>query len=241
MLQPQHGGKAVHHSRNFIVACLAMVSLLALAGCGHGGSQPPAAVSGPAGQANGPSLSAAAAPVAKDSQDLLHPVVCFETTAGKFTVRLDGEKTHNTVENFLKYVASKHYEGTIFHQIQKDCPRVVIGGSYTPNLQEKPNSNLPVYNEADKGLKNRRGTIAMARRPDVIDSATCMFFINLADNEALDHKDRTTEHYGFCAFGEVTEGLDVLDAMVQSAVHDTPKLPNTPVETIEIKSVRRLR
>jgi peptidyl-prolyl cis-trans isomerase B (cyclophilin B) len=216
---------------------LATISLLATAGCSRSGGdgQPAAAVNGPNGD------KAADAAPAKPTQDPLHPVVVFETSAGSFTVKLDAEKAPLTVSNFLRYVSNKYYDGTIIHQVQKDFPKVVLGGTYTPDLKEKAGVGSYVRNEADKGVKNRRGTIAMARQPDVIDSATSMFFINLADNDVLDYKDRTPEKYGYCVFGEVTDGLNVVDSIGQVAVKDLPQVEHTPVETIAIKSVRRLR
>ncbi len=225
------------------IASLVAISLLAALGCSRGGSgQPAAAVNGPKGdQAASDAGATAPAAAKRDQQDELHPVVAFETSMGSFTVRLDAEKAPLTVSNFLRYVANKHYEGTIFHQVQRDYPKVVLGGGFTPDLKEKSPQSPYVRNEAHNGLKNRRGTIAMARQPDVIDSATAMFFVNLADNEVLDFKDRSPDHYGYCVFGEVTDGLSVLDSMAQVPVRDTQQVEHTPVQTIVIKSARRLR
>jgi peptidyl-prolyl cis-trans isomerase B (cyclophilin B) len=214
---------------------LAAISLLAVLGCQRGG-QPTAAVNGPNGETATSGTDAGAAP--KEAQDPLHPVVVFDTSMGSFTVRLDAEKAPLSVGNFLRYVAAKHYDETIFHQVQKDYPKVVLGGAFTANLKEKPGLNPSVRNEAHNGLKNRRGTLAMARQPDIIDSATAMFFINLADNEILDFKERTPEHYGYCVFGEVIDGLNVLDSIARVPVRDTQQVQNTPVETVAIKSVR---
>jgi peptidyl-prolyl cis-trans isomerase B (cyclophilin B) len=213
-----------------------MISLLAAVGCSRGG-QPAAAIPGPNGQKAGPEGSAA------DSvkQDPVHPVVVVETSLGSFTVRLDAEKAPLTVENFLRYVAAKHYDGTIFHQVQKSYPKVVLGGAFTADLKERPTRILPVRNEADNGAKNRRGTIAMARQPDVIDSATAMFFINLSDNEILDYKDRTAERYGYCVFGEVIEGLEVVESIAQAPARETKGGQSAPIDVIAIKSVQRLR
>ncbi len=222
-----------------IVACLAVVSLLATAGCQRSGSgQPAAAVHGPNGQQAGPDGNGGSSSGAFAKPDRLHPTVTFDTSLGSFTVRLDAEKAPLTVENFLRYVAGKHYDGTVFHQVQKDFPKVVLGGAFTPDLKERPAQGPPIRNEADSGLKNRRGTIAMARQADMADSATAMFFINLADNDVLDYKDRSAEHYGYCVFGEVTEGLDVVDSMAQVPVRDTPQLQHVPGDPIVIKSVQ---
>ena len=220
----------MQHAHKLIVTCLATIFLLA-AGCQRNApTEPTAAVRGPEDR-----------PAAANRQDPLHPVVVFDTTAGSFTVRLDAEKARLTVDNFLRYVNNQYYDGTIIHQVQKNYPMVVLGGAMTRDLKEKTGQNLPVRNEADNGLKNRRGTIAMARRPDVIDSATAMFFINLSDNAVLDYKDRSPDRYGYCVFGEVTEGLDVVDNIAQVAVHDTPQATSTPVNVIAIKSVKQIR
>jgi peptidyl-prolyl cis-trans isomerase B (cyclophilin B) len=217
---------------------LAVISLLAAVGCQRGGSgQPAASVPGPNGQKAGPGGSASAGA----KQDAAHPLVVVETSLGSFTVRLDADKAPLTVDNFLRYVAAKHYDGTIFHQVQKSYPKVVLGGAFTTDLKERPTRIPPVRNEADNGAKNRRGTIAMARQPDVIDSATAMFFINLSDNDILDYKDRTPEHYGYCVFGEVTEGLDVVEGIAQAPLRETQGGQSTPIDVIAIKSIQRLR
>ena len=161
----------MQHSKKPFIACLVLISLLATAGCqrGSGDGQPTAAVHGPSGQPT--ATDTQSVPAAKETQDLLHPEVVFETSLGDFTVRLDAVKAKLTVDNFLRYVAKKHYDGTIFHQVQKDYPKVVLGGEFTPDLKAVGNLDSFVRNEADRGLKNRRGTIAMARQPDSIDSA----------------------------------------------------------------------
>ena len=109
-----------------------------------------------------------------------------------------------------------------------------------PNLLEKPTKRF-IRNEADNGLKNRRGTIFMVRQPDVIDSAACQFFINVADNPSLDYKDRTAEGYGYCVFGEVTEGMDAVDAIANTSVQDTPQFERTPVQPLVITSAKRIQ
>ena len=99
----------------------------------------------------------------------------------------------------------------------------------------------PIRNEADNGLKNHRGTIAMARRADDEDSATSQFFFNISDNDSLNFKARTSEGYGYCVFGEVTDGMDVLDRIAKGPVHDSGSHPNMPVETVAIKSIHEVR
>ena len=143
----------------------------------------------------------------------------IETGLGNITVQLDAEKAPETVNNFLSYVKGGHYEQTIVHQVYPG--QGFLAGGYDTKFVEKK-ARTPIRNEADNGLKNRRGTIAMVRCPDVIDSATCQFFINVADNPTLDHRDRhSPAGYGYCVFGTVADGLDVVDKIGSAKVHDT--------------------
>jgi peptidyl-prolyl cis-trans isomerase A (cyclophilin A)/peptidyl-prolyl cis-trans isomerase B (cyclophilin B) len=171
----------------------------------------------------------------------VHPEVVFETTEGKIKVRLNAEKAPRTVENFLhKYVKRGLYDGTIFHQVDKGF--MVVGGAFTPELEPQP-TRTPIFNEAaDAKLSNRRGTIAMARDLSDPHSATNLFFFNLADNTSLDHKDREkAEEYGYCVFGEVVEGMDVLDRIGQLPVKQQDGFTALPTRTVRIDSVRHLR
>jgi cyclophilin family peptidyl-prolyl cis-trans isomerase len=206
-------------------------------GCGHGGdgdTPPTTAISG----------GSAATPTTGESRDQAkstasqHPVVVIETTLGNITVRLDAEKAYLTVDNFLSYVNAGQYDQTIVHQVYKG--QLFLAGDHDVNYVEKP-SRPAVFNEAHNGLKNRRGTIAMARLPDSIQSATRQFFINVADNPMLDFKDRSVDGYGYCVFGEVTDGMDVVDRIAEAPVHDTPDFDRTPITAIVIKSVRQGR
>ena len=159
-----------------------------------------------------------------------------------FEVRLDEDKAPITVDNFRNYVERKFYNGTIFHQILKSPFQLVVAGGYTADLTEKK-SLVPIRNEAHKGMKNRRGTIAMARGADNENSATCQFFINLADNSSLDFKARTQQGYGYCVFGEVISGLEVIDSIAQSPVHDdnASKLNGVPNEAVVIRTVEQIK
>ena len=228
----------MRHALKSFLTFFAAISLVAMAGCQRGGdaNQPTAAVNGP----NGTGGSADPSATPKSDQDPLHPLVQVETTLGTFKMRLDAEKSPITVDNFLNYVAAKHYDDTIFHEVRSEFPKLILGGGYTPDHVEKK-GRTPIRNEAHNGVKNRRGAVAMAHRPDNEDSATCHFFVNLSDNAVLDYKDRTPQGYGYCVFGEVTEGLDVVDRIAQAPVHDAGKLERTPVETIAIKSIRRIK
>jgi len=137
------------------------------------------------------------------------PRVKLETSRGTIVLELDREAAPKTVENFLAYVKKGHYDGTIFHRV---IPNFMIqGGGFTPAMEQKP-TGKPIPNEAANGLKNLRGTVAMARTSRV-DSATAQFFINLVDNPYLDHKNDTPSGFGYCVFGRVVEGMDVVDAI----------------------------
>lgn len=227
-------------SIRYIVAFIGILTLLLQTGCQKSAdpAQATAAING-SGE-GGSNAATAATPPVKSDQDPMHPIVLIETSLGNFKLRLDGEKSPLTVDNFLTYVSAHHYDQTIFHQVLKEYPKVVLGGAYTDKLAEKK-GRTPVRNEAHNGLKNRRGTVGMARQADDPDSATCQFYVNFADNDILDYKDRTPEGYGYCVFGEVTEGMDVVEKIGQVPVRDADKLERLPVETIAIKSVRRIR
>ncbi len=154
-----------------------------------------------------------------EAQAVSGPVVVIETNKGNIEVELFPDKAPATVENFLQYVDAGHYDGTIFHRVIKDF--MIQGGGFTPDGQQKP-TKPPVKNEANNGLKNTRGTLAMARTA-VVDSATSQFFINHADNAFLDFKNETPQGYGYCVFGKVTSGMDVVDVIANS-----PKSGKTP-------------
>jgi cyclophilin family peptidyl-prolyl cis-trans isomerase len=239
----QHGGKSVQPLRKSIFASFILIPVLALVGCQKSGdSTPPAAAITAPGGEKPESVAAPATEVTpvKSDQESQHPSFEFETTQGKFTVSLDAEKAPATVENFRKYVARGQYNQTIFHEVSKTGVQIVLGGGYTADLKEKP-TLTPIRNEADNGLKNRRATIAMARSPDIEDSASAQFFFNIADNDILDFKARTAKDYGYCVFGTVTAGMDVLDRIAQTPVHQVKDFPNLPMETITIKSIRQLK
>ena len=157
------------------------------------------------------------------------PRVVFKTSMGDFTVELNAEKAPITVKNFLAYVDAKHYDGTIFHRVIPDF--MVQGGGMTADMSEK-DVNAPIKNESGNGLKNEKGTLAMARTSDP-NSATAQFFVNVADNAFLD------QGAGYAVFGKVVDGMDVIDKIV--AAKTTTKGPhqNVPVEPITIESVTR--
>jgi peptidyl-prolyl cis-trans isomerase B (cyclophilin B) len=135
----------------------------------------------------------------------------METTAGAITFQLDGEKAPVSVGNFLEYTDAKHYDGTVFHRVIDGF--MIQGGGYDTSLEKKP-TRPPIANEAGNGLKNERGTVAMARTSDV-GSATAQFFINVVDNDFLNHRDETPEGYGYAVFAQVVEGMEVVDKIKQ--------------------------
>jgi len=165
-----------------------------------------------------------------------NPKVLMVTSKGNITIELFADKAPITVKNFLSYVDSGHYDGTIFHRVIKGF--MIQGGGLTPDLVEKP-AQSPIKNEATNGLSNKRGTIAMART-NVIDSATCQFFINHVDNPSLDHKDNTPGGFGYAVFGKVIKGMDVVDAIASVKTGTVKYYRDVPRETIKIISVRRL-
>ncbi len=221
-----------------------LVIIPVVVGCQKGGdSAPAAATSSSPSSSKAESAASVAAEVLDDPKpdpSLLHPVFAIDTTAGKITVRLDAEKAPLTVDNFRDYATHGHYDQTIFHQVYSKPVQIVLGGVYTSDLKEKT-PKMPIRNEADNGLKNHRGTIAMARRADDEDSATSQFFFNTSDNDSLNFKARTSEGYGYCVFGEVTEGMEILDRIAKGPVHDSGSHAKMPVEAVAIKSVRQMR
>lgn len=166
------------------------------------------------------------------------PTVVLKTTMGELTVKLDPKAAPRTVNNFMHYVESGLYNQTIFHQVEAGY--VALGGTYTPDLVERP-SRYPIPNEAANGRKNLRGTIAMARQIEAIDSSTSQFYINLEDNPHLDHHGDSPEEYGFCVFGELVEGLDVLEKISAVEVQEKDDFKKLPVETVLIESAYRTR
>lgn len=139
------------------------------------------------------------------------PRVALETSMGRIVVELYPEKAPRTVANFLSYVRDGHYNGTVFHRVIADL--LVQGGAFTPDLEQKP-ERAPIPNEANNGLSNLRGTISAARRPSDKDSARAQFFINTVDNRQFDYRgDATPALTGYCVFGRVVEGMDVVDKL----------------------------
>jgi cyclophilin family peptidyl-prolyl cis-trans isomerase len=164
------------------------------------------------------------------------PTVEFATSHGTFVVALEPAKAPKTVENFLAYVDAGHYDGTIFHRV---IPTFMIqGGGFDASLEKRP-TRAPIANEAGNGLKNARGTVAMARTGDP-HSATAQFFVNVVDNAFLDHQAPEGQGWGYCVFGRVTEGMDVVDKIKAEPTGAAgPFAKDAPKKTVTITKARR--
>ena len=156
--------------------------------------------------------------------------VTLETSHGNIIIELNDEKAPETVKNFLNYVNAEFFDGTIFHRV---IPNFMIqGGGFNPDMSQKT-CEAPIQNEADNGLTNDRGTIAMARTSDP-HSATAQFFFNHNDNAFLNHSAPTDAGWGYCVFGKVTEGMDSVDAIAAVSTGNSGGHGDVPVETVTI-------
>jgi len=165
-----------------------------------------------------------------------NPRVQLQTSHGTIVLELDSAKAPKTVESFVGYVRDGFYDGTIFHRV---IPGFMIqGGGFTADMGQKE-TGPPVDNEADNGLKNRRGTIAMARTGDP-HSATAQFFVNLVDNRPLDHVDKSRNGWGYTVFGEVVEGMDVVERIAGVPTGNAGQHQNVPRQPVVIESARLL-
>jgi cyclophilin family peptidyl-prolyl cis-trans isomerase len=163
-----------------------------------------------------------------------HPTVRLETSMGDIVLELDAQKAPITVANFMTYVREGFYDGTIFHRVIDDF--MIQGGGLTADMRDKPNKKAPIKNEAANGLKNERGTVAMARTQQV-DSATSQFFINVDDNDFLNHTAPTAQGFGYAVFGRVIDGMETVDAIRQVHTGNKGMHQDVPVETITIRTV----
>jgi peptidyl-prolyl cis-trans isomerase B (cyclophilin B) len=160
-----------------------------------------------------------------------NPQVRLETTKGLIVLELDREAAPKTVENFLTYVREGYYNGTIFHRVIKDF--MIQGGGMLPGLVAKAGRE-PIRNEADNGLRNKKGTIAMARTNNP-HSATSQFFINTKDNPFLDHKSKSRAGYGYCVFGRVIKGMEVVERIQAAPTMSTSGYKDVPRQAIVIE------
>ncbi len=157
--------------------------------------------------------------------------VRLHTTFGAITLELDEAKAPKSVANFLEYVKSGHYDGTLFHRVIDGF--MIQGGGFEPGMKQKP-TRAPVENEAANGLKNATYTVAMARTPDP-HSATAQFFINVADNGFLDYRAATPQGFGYCVFGKVTEGQEVVDQIRQVKTGSSGFFQDVPTTDVLIE------
>lgn len=162
--------------------------------------------------------------------DAKNPHVTLTTNKGVIEIELFKDKAPISTENFLTYLREHAYDHTIFHRVINGF--MIQGGGFTKGLAQK-NTHDPIKNEADNGLKNSRGTLAMART-NVVDSATNQFFINLVDNEFLNHRSQKPNEYGYAVFGKVTKGMDIVDAIAKVTTTTKGPYGDVPVEDIEI-------
>ncbi len=162
-----------------------------------------------------------------------NPLVLMSTSMGDVTFELFRDRAPVSVENFLQYVADGHYAGTIFHRVKQGF--MVQGGGYTAALVEKP-TRPPILNEATNGLRNTRGTLAMARRR-ALRSATSQFYVNVADNAALDHRGFSPDDFGYAVFGRVLSGMDVIDRIAATPTQTSGEHDDVPVTAVVIKKM----
>jgi peptidyl-prolyl cis-trans isomerase B (cyclophilin B) len=159
--------------------------------------------------------------------------VVLETSSGMIILELNPDAAPRTVENFLQYVADNYYQGTVFHRVIRGF--MVQGGGMKSDLTPKP-GRPPIINEADNGLKNKRGTVAMARTSEP-HSATSQFFISTVDNDFLDHRSKDAQGWGYCVFGKVVEGMDVVDAIERTPTKTRGFHRDVPVPAVVLRRV----
>jgi cyclophilin family peptidyl-prolyl cis-trans isomerase len=235
------------------LTCLVMLAWLVWTGCGGGHDVPAANIAAPRdavassgtvphGQSDPVTLVASGGEFQSParSTEQLRPEVLIQTNLGAIRLQLDWEKAPRTVANFLyNYVETEFYDQTVFHHVESGY--LIAGGGYTVDLREKA-TQPPIPCEADNGLSNRRGTVAMARHPGFAASATSQYFINLVDNPGLDYQPGHPDGInGYCVFGQVIEGLEVVDQIAQVPVQDSNGMSKTPVTPVVVESIRRVK
>lgn len=213
--------------RSWIVLAMGGMMLAALVVCSAQNTLPKAEAQTASSQ---PGTGPASAPAAKAK-----PVVVIETSEGAMTVELWPDKAPKTVENFLRYVDEKHYDGTIFHRVMPGF--MIQGGGFTQDMQEKA-THEPIQNEARADTPNERGTLAMARMRNP-HSATAQFFINTVNNAGLNFSAATVQGYGYTVFGKVMSGMDVADKIERVQTAAQGPMENVPVKPVIIKRIYR--
>lgn len=172
----------------------------------------------------------------KGMENSKNPLVLIKTNMGDIKVELFADKAPISTKNFLQYVDEGFYNNTIFHRVIDGF--MIQGGGFTSDMTQKT-THGPIKNEADNGLKNKKGTLAMART-SVVDSATSQFFINVADNNFLDFRGKTPSEYGYSVFGQVVDGMDVVDQIKKVSTGNKGPHANVPTKTVEILDVQRV-
>ena len=172
-----------------------------------------------------------------DKKAVENPQIILETSSGKIILELYLDRAPETVKNFIAYIDSEFYNDTVFHRV---IPNFMIqGGGFTAGMRRKP-TQMPIKNEADNGLKNERGTIAMARTADP-NSATAQFFINTVNNEFLNHRSKDSKGWGYAVFGRVAEGMDVVDALAGVKTGTRGAYRDVPIEPVVIRKAQRIK
>jgi cyclophilin family peptidyl-prolyl cis-trans isomerase len=161
-----------------------------------------------------------------------NPVVVLDTSMGAIQIELDAQRAPISTRNFLDYVEAKHYDGLIFHRVISNF--MIQGGGMTPDMRQRE-TRAQIRNEAGNGLKNVRGSIAMART-NVVDSATSQFFINVKDNDFLNHQNETAQGFGYAVFGKVIEGMDVVDRIRNVQTGNKAGQGDVPLQPVVINS-----
>lgn len=180
---------------------------------------------------------AAISPTAIGKEPAQNPRVRMTTNVGVIELELFADKAPQTVKNFLSYVERGHYNGLIFHRV---IPSFMIqGGGFAPGMAEKTTS-APIKNEADNGLKNAAGAIAMARTSDP-HSASAQFFINTVNNPNLDHRGQTTQGWGYCVFGKVSQGMEIVKKIESVPTGSVGPFENVPKKDVVIEKVERIK
>ncbi len=169
-------------------------------------------------------------------EEMKHPRVILQTNHGDILIELYPDKAPVTVENFLRYTDDGFYDGTIFHRVISGF--MIQGGGFDADMKKRA-TRSPIRNEADNGLQNERGTIAMARLP-APDTATSQFFINHRNNAMLNHRNRTPQGFGYCVFGRVVDGMDVVDRIAQVRTTTHGGHENVPVEPVVIEHIKKM-
>ncbi len=168
------------------------------------------------------------------AEQVKNPVVTMSTSMGDIRIELDADKAPISTQNFLDYVNEGHFDGLIFHRV---IPGFMIQGGGFDSAMSQKKSKSPIKNEASNGLKNVTGSIAMART-NVVDSATAQFFINVKDNDFLNHKNTSPDGYGYAVFGQVVDGMDVVHAIEKVKTANRGMHQDVPVQAVVINSVK---